>query len=82
MIIVGMYLVKNVFLTLLCLMSVMWKICLKNLLKSLFGSIVRFGTKTIEFFRSLLKLCFVKRLVYLRFLKGKVLDVDFKSHSM
>ena len=42
MIIVGMYLVKNGFLTILCFMSVMWNICLKSLLKSLFDSSVRY----------------------------------------
>ena len=44
--IVGIYLVKNSILTILCFISVIWKVCLKGLVKSLFCSIVRVRTRS------------------------------------
>ena len=43
--IVGICLVKNGIAMILCLISVMWKVCLNGLLMSLFCSIVRVGTR-------------------------------------
>ena len=43
--IVGMYLVMNGFPMILCFISVMWKVCLNGLFKSLFCSIVLVGTR-------------------------------------
>ena len=43
--IVGMYLVMNGIPMIMCFISVMWKVCLKGLFKSLFCSIVLVGTR-------------------------------------
>ena len=81
MFLVRIYSVINGIPTILCFMSVMWNICLKGLYKSLFCSIVRVGIRNDEFFHNLLDLYLVQWLVYMRFWKGKVLDVEFASHS-
>ena len=41
----GMYLVMNGIPMIVCFISVMWKVCLNGLLKSLFCSIVLAGTR-------------------------------------
>ena len=43
--IVRIYLVKNGISILLCFISVIWKVCLNGLLKKLFFSIARVGTR-------------------------------------
>ena len=43
---VGLYLVINGISIISCLISVIWKVCLNGLLKNLFCSIVRVGTRT------------------------------------
>ena len=47
---VGIFLVINGILTILCFMSVMWNVCLKDLRKSLFCSIVRDGIRSKRHF--------------------------------
>ena len=45
MFIVGIYLVINGIPMILCLISVMWNVCLNGLFKILFCSIVQVGTR-------------------------------------
>ena len=47
----GIYLVIHGFPMLLPFISVIWKVCLNGLLKSLFCSIVRVGTRKVGFFQ-------------------------------
>ena len=71
MLIVGIYLEINGIPMILCLISVIWNICLNGLVKILFCSIVLVGRRNnIEFFRSLLMLILVLLLVCWRFQEG------------
>ena len=51
-----MYSVINGIPTLLCFMFVIWNVCLKDLVKKLFCSIVRVGTRNNWIFPELVKL--------------------------
>ena len=46
----------NVIPIILCFISVIWNVCLKNLVKKLFCSIVRVGTRNSWFFPKFVKL--------------------------
>ena len=51
----GIHLVINGIPTILCFISVMWKVCLKGLVKNLFCSIVRVGIRNNWIFPNLVK---------------------------
>ena len=82
MLIVGIYLEINGIPMILCLISVIWNICLNGLVKILFCSIVLVGEEIIEFFQSLPMLILVLLLVYWRFQEVLALGVRFLFHSM
>ena len=81
MLIVGIYLERNGIPIILCLISVIWNICLNGLFK-IFALLFLWGEEIIGFFHSLPMLILVLLLVYWRFQEVLVLGVIFLFHSM
>ena len=82
MLIVGIYLVKNGILKILFFLSVIWKVCLNGLFKSLFCfPLFEWEQERAVFFHSFLRLSLVLSLACLLFLRVLILDVAFWFHS-
>ena len=77
MLIVGIYLEINGIPMILCLISVIWNICLNGWLKFCFAPLFLWGEEIIEFFRSLLMLILVLLLVCWKFQEVLALGVRF-----